>query len=875
MRTIEIRYDPYKMKTKMNIDGADVVKDNVCKDDQDNKLKTFIKNKTPLQTWIEPIQYLGWGGLVNCISDSDTNDEVKVIFSGRDIDFEDLKRSVADQNEEREKHNKNTRVIYHFEHNERMDDKKISQNIEEVYNELRSDRFRELVESRTTSGLRDKYEALEENYKIAKESEFRIVFAGTYSSGKSTLLNALIRHNILPTSHSTCTSKNCRIRHDGSLKQKVSLTCLGENSEIVVKKRIFENDADCAAAFLEICPNNAENKHPEVDTMELGVDLSHLYPDSVSKDKFTIVLIDTPGMNSGSTEKNGINEHAEIALEAVSDKNKPMVVLCVDDGYQDVSIGRFMGQIITQSQKDSGFNDRFLFLINKSDDFTYGNGLTPDTVRKEFAEYLMDPTKMNITEDKKEFAESASHFVPRIFMTAALVEFAIQQKAYNFTVDELADDIKYAYSKAYKDFQEKIITLKKTNFYLSRYCDIPNYLKDEIEEEFETAIESGDTVRAVQLQCGIVSVESAIRDYIERYAYPIKVRGLIDTFEDILEDVKGFTGATLSELKKAEAELGEKESEKNEVSGRKKGIEEKIAALEKAREKINAQMKTLDNIQFDSKSLNDAIGEFRAHIERDEDIIFIRKSNGKKVLTGQRSPSEVEEDINTLVNNIKVLFDDVLQKTNKKLEEIKDVHDHQIFKIFNFLKTTVLELENAGVFKQGEYEFKDSVSWKMYFENINFDSFISDIKQTVVNRSIKLKEVPNTQKIEYRSSSNPFKIIRSWFMPDYSIVSEATDGYYYTDSICKSIDDYINNFEEEIINMETIFNGIIEDGRNQSCDLIGKLLYDLDEFLRNIQEQEERIKQLSVSIFKLNEQVQKYEATCRWLHTLKDMLKGE
>ena len=27
----------------------------------------------------------------------------------------------------------------------------------------------------------------------------------------------------------------------------------------------------------------------------------------------------------------------------------------------------------------------------------------------------------------------------------------------------------------------------------------------------------------------------AIRDYIERYAYPVKVRGLLDTFEDILK----------------------------------------------------------------------------------------------------------------------------------------------------------------------------------------------------------------------------------------------------------------------------------------------------------------------------------------------------
>lgn len=866
MKTIEIEYNPYKMETIMYIFGVDV-----CKNDSYEKFAKFIKDETPLQTWIEPVPYRNWSGLVNEIFDTDTNNEVKVIFSGRVIDFEDLKRSIADQNEEREKHNKNTRVICHFEHKERMDDKKISKNIEEVYNELRSDRFRELVESRTTSGLRDKYEALEENYKIAKESEFRIVFAGTYSSGKSTLLNALIKHNILPTSHSTCTSKNCRIRHDGSLKHKVSLTCLGENNEIVVKKRIFENDADCAAAFLEICPNNAENKHPEVDTMELGVDLSHLYPDSVSKDKFTIVLIDTPGMNSGSTEKNGINEHAKIALEAVSDKNKPMVVLCVDDGYQDVSIGRFMGQIITQSQKDSGFNDRFLFLINKSDELEYDNSSTPDTVRKEFAEYLMDPTKMNITEDKKEFAESASHFVPRIFMTAALVEFAIQQKAYDFIYDK-TDKIKTNLMDAYEDFEKKICRRNNVDYYLSRWCDIPNYRKDEIEEEFEAAVENGDTFRAVQLQCGIVSVESAIRDYIERYAYPIKVRGLIDTFEDILEDVKGFTGATLSELKKAEAELEEKESEKKGVSGRKKDIEEKIAALEEAKEKINEQMRALDNIQFDSTSLKKAIMEFKKDVEESKEVIYIEQN--PIVFTQQKSHNEVENEINSLITNISETFECALNKINQKLEKIKKGHDKQVLDVSEFLRTAVTELEESGVFLQGEYKFTDSVFWKTNFSHMNIDSLVSNVNKTVIDSTIETTKEHNRKKEEWASSLNPFKKIGSILMRKDKIVTKIIDGYYETGAIYQYIYECFANMTEESDNMEKYFINVLEDRKHEVLNLINELVQELASFFDNIKSQEKLIAEISGSIEKMNEVITEKKSICEWLNYLEKKMKG-
>ena len=44
-----------------------------------------------------------------------------------------------------------------------------------------------------------------------------------------------------------------------------------------------------------------------------------------------------------------------------------MIVLCVDANYYDnKSIGEFMREIIAQSTDEgSGFNDRFLFLMNR------------------------------------------------------------------------------------------------------------------------------------------------------------------------------------------------------------------------------------------------------------------------------------------------------------------------------------------------------------------------------------------------------------------------------------------------------------------------------------------------------------------------------
>lgn len=875
MKTLEISYNPYKMITTMLIDGVDV-----CKDNHYDKFKEFIKNEIPLQTWIEPILYLDWNGLVNEVSDPEINDEVKVIFSGRVIDFEDLKRSIADQNEER---SESTRVKYHFQHKKVLDDKVLSQNIEEVVKELKSDRFRKLVEQRTTEGLTQKYNDLDENYTIAKESEFYIVFAGVYSSGKSTLLNTLIRHDILPTSSRTCTSKNCRIRHDGSLGRKVTLACFDEKNEIVGKKRVFDNDIECAAAFLEICPiqdSNAEDKHPEISMMELGVDLSHLYPDSVNEDKFTIVLIDTPGMDSAQSSEDGTNKHAEIALDAISMESKPMIVLCVDgQKYEDKSIGEFMREIITQSKEEgSGFNDRFLFLMNKSDAIAYNQNESAEEAKSAFARYLTDDSKWNIKGDEEELrqlAESASHFVPRVFMTAARIAFAIQQRAYEFTDEELdADKDKLDLLDKYENFEKKICgSRKRTDFYLSRYCDIPNYRKDEIEAEFDAAIEDDDNVRATQLQCGLVSVESAIKDYIERYAYPIKVRGLLNTFEDILEDVNGFTNGVLADLTQAESELGEKESERKEASGRKKGVEGKIAALEKAKEKIDIQLKALDGIKFDSSALRKATAEFRADIEEDREITFIRQN--LKVKTGKKSHSAVEDEINSRIAKIKALFDRTLDKTNKKLEEIKKVHDKQLLDIFDLLKATVIELEKSGVFKQGEYKFTDSVLWKMNFANINTDSFASDMKKTVVDRSTTTKQVRNHKKDEWSSSWNPFKKIGSWFMDDYKTETVDVAGYYETTEIRKSIDSYLLNLQRESTNMENSFKSVMDDSKRKVRDLIDRLLSELTKFLADIKIQEKRIKAIGNSMEELGKEIEKNRATHEWLSELKKRIEGE
>lgn len=871
MKTIEISYNPYKMITRILIDKIDV-----CKNDSYDKFKEFIQNKIPLQTWIEPIPYLDWQGFVNETSDPEINDEVTIVFSGRKIDFDDLKRSISDQNEERAE---NARVTYHFEHKKILDDKILSQNIEEVVKEIKSERFRELVSQRTTDGLMEKYSALDKNYTLAKESEFYIVFAGVYSSGKSTLLNTLIRHDILPTSGSTCTSKNCRIRHDSSLGTKISLCCYDEENNVVIEKRIFDNDADCAAAFAEISPmkkNGIEEKYPNVHMMELGANLLHLYPASVSEDKFTIVLIDTPGMDSAQSIEDGCNKHAALALNAISMDSKPMIILCADaNKYEDKSIGEFMKEILLECAQDgSGFNDRFLFLMNKSDSYPYRDTESIEEVKAAFAEYLTDPSKWNIKVDESDLmvlAEGAAHFVPRVFMTSALMAWAINDGAEHYSKDILKNDMFRRMVHGWlQNFKENVAVYEEDSFMLSSHCDIPGYLKDEISSEFQNALDNNDEYKAAELQCGVIAVELAIRDYIERYAYPIKVRGLLETFEDILEDVNGFTSGILSDLKKTKAELGEKESERKEVSEKKECVEGKIAALKNAEVEIANQLAALDNVRFDSAALKRAITDFQVEIESDDEITFIRSN--PKVKTGQKSHAEVLAEISNRITRIKSVFDATLKKTNDELERIKANHDKQILSIYGCLRTIVTNLEKSGIFDQDEYRFTNSVTWKKDFANIDSQKFAEDLQQKVVDRSS--RDIPNYKKREWKNSWNPFKKIGSWFMSD-TLGTEKIDGYYETSAMCQSIDSYYLELQRESDNMRKKFEDLTNESKTMVKNMTKRLLRELTQFLNDIKAQNERLGTLRESIDDLNAEIARSEKTHIWLTELENRIKGE
>ncbi len=123
MQQVTIKYNPYKMKTDITIDGI-----NVLGNPDYSDICYFIENKLPFQTWIEPITYKQWGGILAALKSDDCTETIKFDFYGRKIDYDDFVRSCESQNNDRK-----NKLKLHFSLHPVRSDIETSKKIDEVF----------------------------------------------------------------------------------------------------------------------------------------------------------------------------------------------------------------------------------------------------------------------------------------------------------------------------------------------------------------------------------------------------------------------------------------------------------------------------------------------------------------------------------------------------------------------------------------------------------------------------------------------------------------------------------------------------------------------------------------------------------------------
>ncbi|MFM9532560.1 dynamin family protein [Lysinibacillus sp. IITD104] len=442
---VTMKYNPYKVETQLYVDNENLM---------DSTKFSAYKNER-LQVWIEILFPM----LVDEINDDIFDFE----FIGTMPDFEDIQLYSSFY----------PNVTLTHIQVEEIDDKFSS--LEELVQMMKVGPFEQLRDER-----------IEHNFQKALNSEFEIAVIATMSSGKSTLINAILGQELMPSKNEACTAKVSRIKNNPNITN-YSAIAYDKNGEVF--KTITNASVEDFTAF---------NDDREIHLIEIEGNIP-----TIKSGKMNLVLVDTPGPNNSMDAS-----HRQHTLSVIKSDDKPMVLyvlnatqLRTDD---DLALLNIVAEAMAVGGKQS--KDRFIFAMNKADAF--------------------DPEKgesiAGAIENVRDYLEQQNIENPNIYPVSSQVAKVIrkQQNGLKLTRSEKADLINVD------------LFIEEPSMHLNQYAPISPSLNRAIEEAVENTRD--EHIQALHYT-GITSIEAAINEYLEKYAVTSKITNAVNTFQRIVE----------------------------------------------------------------------------------------------------------------------------------------------------------------------------------------------------------------------------------------------------------------------------------------------------------------------------------------------------
>ncbi len=446
MKKVKIVYNPFLLTTVITVDGK---KPNV------NSSLDFSRQR--VQEWAEKLPKI--------LLDEYRDKNIEIEFTGTLDDFSDLKEILNA--------NKAGVNFQGFVHHRTPDIAEVEKKVREVFEE---------IQKGPVPALKDK--DIQKAFEDALNAEFEINVVATMSSGKSTLINALLGKYLMPVANQATTAT-------------------------IVNIIATPQDNYSGLAF----DKNGKELHREKD---LNIDIMREWNDDENISSIDIygpipcansvgmrlILVDTPGPNN-SCDAN----HKKLTYEMLQESEKSLVLFVMDASQLFISNADEFLVDICKTMKEGGkqSRDRFLFAVNKLDLFKPNNGEKIDKTLLDIKKYLDDKDIKN----------------PNIFPASSQVACEIR------TDDD--DPV------AIDTFTRRC--RKGTEFHFDSYYDF-NHLPISSRIRVDALTKGDNPIDEIELHSGIPSIEEAIRLYVSKYARTIKVRDLVDAFNKRLNELK-------------------------------------------------------------------------------------------------------------------------------------------------------------------------------------------------------------------------------------------------------------------------------------------------------------------------------------------------
>ena len=514
MEQIIVKYNPYKMETNIFVNGKEIL--------NDSGLYKVVRGKR-LQEWI--------GSFPQMLIDELNTVSFDIEFHGMPLDWDDF-QDVFERAEQAGKI-KSLRLKFV----EGKSDEAINQKIVDVFTDLQDGPIDDFRDAKLTKA-----------FASINNSVFPINVIATMSSGKSTLINALLGSKLMPSKNEACTATITEILdNDGT---GFSAVAYDENDNVV------EN-------IPELTYEEMSRLNDNKDIYRIAVNGNIPFLDA---DSTALMLVDTPGPNNSQNQA-----HKNTTYRAINnDANN--LILYVLNGTQlstndDATLLNYVADQIKKGGKQ--VRDRFLFVVNKMD------GFNPE---EENIENAINKVRMYL----------ASYGIedPQIFPCSAFMALNIRTHLAGINnIDELTRAEERALPSAARDTLPMIDKFNDNKaMYLERYSTLSPSAQRELDYRLSQAENRKDTKETALIHSGIYSIEAAIRAYVKKYAGTKKVKDLVESFQEVLEStqvlVKAKTRvATDEKAAKACAERAAEVRRKIDDGKEAQAFKERIAQL--------------------------------------------------------------------------------------------------------------------------------------------------------------------------------------------------------------------------------------------------------------------------------------------------------
>ena len=445
-----------------------------------------------------------------------------------------------------------------------------------------------------------KSDEIKNHFLMATSNDFEIAVVATMSSGKSTLINAMLGRELLPARNEATTATIAKIYdEDGMANFTAEVRSVG--GKII---QTFDNFTLADMDAVNTAGNSDKydgDPNDRPSTVEIHGDIV-----GIDSNNMRLVLSDTPGPNNSRTQ-----EHKEHTHSLLHKEYKPMILYVLNATQIATNDDNALLKSVAEAMKAGGrqSNERFMFILNKADQFDPGKG---------------EGEKLeNVIKTVKEYLAKHDIFEPRIFPVSALMAKVIRQYINKDTLTEIEED---------EILPKHTSFIKREYKHFEKYASLSNHCKKLQDEMLEKA--KDNPYEEALIHTGIVSIELAIAEYISKYALPKKVNEGVASFKEKIDN------------------LGVEADEMEALRDNQNKIEERLQNIEIIKKALaNSDQAKKIKTRVEEISLQDSLKSKLNAMSRD---FFDDLENELDKLTGNVTVKEAEAQIkafNMILNN--------------------------------------------------------------------------------------------------------------------------------------------------------------------------------------------------------------------------------